>query len=320
MINPLLNIQNLSVLLSRAEPPLYLVKDINMTINANEIVGLVGESGSGKSITAFSILNLLDSGLKRRAEAIFYKDTDLMQKSEAELRALRGNEISMIFQDPMSALNPLLKIGKQLDEVISVHQPLDKEERKLKIIEVLRELDFPDPEIRLHQYPHELSGGLRQRILIAMALLNMPDLVIADEPTTALDVTTQAKSLELLLRMREKYEAAFLIISHDLYLLSKISDRIYVMYAGEIIEEGKAIDIFTNPLHPYTRGLIDAIPIPGEFRQVTSIPGTLPNPGSRPTGCIFSDRCSYTKENCRKEKPDYQTDSDRQVKCFYPLG
>lgn len=317
--NPILNIKNLNIFAHINGKAIQLLNNVSLKIFREEVVGLVGESGSGKTITAFSTIKLFPESLKFNAESIEFNGKNIMEMHKKELEKIRGKEIAFIFQDPMSALNPLLKIKTQLEEVLIEHSDLDAQQRKEKIIEILKELDFPEPERKIRQYPHQLSGGLRQRVLIAMAILTNPSLIVADEPTTALDVTTQAKSLHLLKKMKEKVKSSILFISHDLYLLSKIADRIYVMYAGEVVEAGPSEILLKNPKHPYTQGLIDAIPIPGAKKKIKPIPGTIPDPGQKPSGCIFSTRCSFAQDKCFQEKPELVEKNNHAVKCFYPL-
>ena len=320
----LLEIKNLTINLQHKGQSYPLVNDVNLTIPENEIVGLVGESGSGKTLTALSILQLHQSPqIKITSGEILLDGKNLLKLSKKKLQKIAGNKICMIFQDPMTSLNPLMKLGKQLDEVIKIHHNIPAKERKKNIISLLNLVGFPDPDKRLKQFPHQLSGGLQQRVMIAMALLNNPRLLIADEPTTALDVTTQAQILRLLLKLKEKYNISILFISHDLLLISKITRLINIMYAGEIVESGKTDNIFNSPFHPYTKGLLDALPqveYKNSKKTIKPIPGNIPNPQDRTKGCIFSDRCFNVKEKCYENEPKISTNlGEHAYKCFFPL-
>ena len=317
----LLEIKNLSVNLTRKDTVFPLVKNISFTIPFNEIVGLVGESGSGKTLTALSILQLhRASQIQISSGEILLNGENLLELPRKKMQNIAGNKISMIFQDTMTSLNPLIKLGKQLDEMLKIHQKLTSSERKEKIIHLLNQVGFPEPEKRLNQYPHQLSGGLQQRVMIAMALLNNPQLLIADEPTTALDVTTQAQILKLLLELKRKFKISILFISHDLLLISKITNLINVMYAGEIVESGKTETVFKSPLHPYTLGLLNALPQLNSSKKILPIPGSIPGPHERKNGCVFFNRCEYSKSDCAAKEPDISFNSENHFyKCFYPV-
>lgn len=317
--NTVFSCRNLQIVFPWKNTPVPLVNRISFHIDHDEIVGLVGESGSGKSLTAFAILRLLPTNLQMSAEEMRLNESDLLNLPETEMQQIRGKRVSMIFQDPFSALNPLLPLKVQLEEVLKYHTSLTKEERYGKMIEVLQMLDFPDPQEKLRQYPHQLSGGLNQRMVIAMALITEPDLIIADEPTTALDVTTQAYTLYLLQHIQQKKKNSILFISHDLLLLSKLADRIYVMYRGEMVEEAAARSIFNQPAHPYTQGLIDAIPLPSVQKEIKPIPGMIPPPSADRRGCVFADRCFRVQPECRKTSPPWQKTKYGRVRCFFPL-
>lgn len=295
------------------------VRGVSFSINEGEVCGIVGESGSGKSVTAKSIISLIPSPGKIKSGEIFLEDVNLLQLPEKELRSIRGNQIAMISQDPMSSLNPVLKIGKQMTEIITRHQKLSKKEAKKLAIDLLREVGISSPEERFNQYPHELSGGMKQRVMIAMAISCKPKLLIADEPTTALDVTIQAQILELMKELREKTNTAILLITHDLGVVAQNCSRVIVMYGGLIMEEGPVVEIFENPKHPYTEGLLKSLPkiSDGYKERLKPIEGTTPNLLHPPKGCPFADRCPYVMEKCHNELPPYfQTDEGHRSMCW----
>ncbi len=322
MTNHLLEINGLNIQLKKPAGNIELVSDLSLSIGHKEIVGLVGESGSGKTLTALSILRLHNSPqINITGGKIIFNGIDLLQEPARSMQKIAGNKIAMIFQDPMTSLNPLIKIEKQLDEIITQHNPLPPRERREKILNILTKIGFPDPEKRIKQYPHQLSGGLQQRVMIAMSLLNNPQLLIADEPTTALDVTTQSQILQLLLDIREQFNLSILFISHDLLLINKLTDRTYVMYAGEIIESGPTKKLFNKPAHHYTKGLLDALPRLSDNKTIKPIPGGVPEPGKISKGCKFYERCDSAKEKCRTETPIVKKSGDKAYyKCHYPLS
>jgi len=269
---------------------------IDLRVREQEIVGIVGESGGGKSVAAFSILRLVDPPGKIEAGEIFFEGTDLLTKSEAEMRSIRGRDISMIFQDPMTALNPLHTIQDQIDEILRLHTNLNGAGRREKILSLLREVGIPDPEERLRSYPHQFSGGMLQRVVIAIALAAQPKLIIADEPTTALDVTVQAQILRLMEEMVKRHRAALILITHDLAVVANLTRRVAVMYCGKIVEEGPTDEVVGSPLHPYTRGLLQSIPSlakkrTGKVARLPQIPGIVPSLLDLPAGCAFAPRC-----------------------------
>ncbi|MET3292791.1 UNVERIFIED_CONTAM: peptide/nickel transport system ATP-binding protein [Brevibacillus sp. OAP136] len=295
------------------------VRGVSFDIKKGEIVGIVGESGSGKSVMAKSILRLIATTGKIVNGEIRFQDKNLLDMSERELRDIRGNRIAMIFQDPMTSLNPVVTIGKQLIEVICRHRQVTKAEARQRAIELLRQVGIPSPEQRIDQYPHEFSGGMRQRALIAMALSCEPELLIADEPTTALDVTIQAQILDLMKEMSAKTNTAIMLITHDLGVVAQICSRVIVMYGGMVMEKGPVDDIFYRPQHPYTQGLLKSLPKAngGEKERLTPIEGTPPNLLNPPLGCPFADRCPHVMEKCRQELPRFaQAGADHETRCW----
>lgn len=296
-----LTIQGLQV---RFPGPLPAVDGVDLSIPAGKIVGLVGESGCGKSVTALSILGLLPPGGAISAGSIRFQGRDLCTLPERELRRLRGDRISMIFQDPMSALNPVLPVGEQVAEGLRLHQRLSRREAKARTLELFREVGVPDPERRWSAYPRELSGGLCQRVMIAMAMACRPAVLLADEPTTALDVTIQAQILRLMARLSREAGTAILLITHNMGVVAQLCDMVYVMYAGEIVEQAETFALFDHPRHPYTQGLLRAIPsLEGEQASLYAIPGSVPEPGEALEGCRFSGRCDRAGPACQRVHP-----------------
>lgn len=279
-----------------------VLNGVNFTIRKGEIFGLVGETGCGKSVTASTILRLLPPNSEVSGEVLF-KGENLLEKSEEEMRKIRGKEISIIFQDPMTSLNPLFKIRDQMLDIITLHNNLSKEEAEKHAKELLKSVGLPDPERILNSYPHELSGGMRQRVMIAMALSSNPSLLIADEPTTALDVTIQKQILELILELKDQYEFSVLFITHDLGVVAEICDRVGVMYAGNIVEIATTEELFETPLHPYTQGLLSVVPDPRYRKKLEPLKGSVPSLLNPPTGCRFHPRCNYATEICKQKKP-----------------
>lgn len=279
-----------------------VLNGVNLTIRKGEIFGLVGETGCGKSVTSMTILKLLPPNAEVSGKIIF-KGENLLEKSEEEMRKIRGKEISMIFQDPMTSLNPLFKIKDQMIDIITLHNNLSKKEAEERAKELLTAVGLPDPERILNSYPHELSGGMRQRVMIAMALSSNPSLLIADEPTTALDVTIQKQILNLISRLKEEYSFSVLLITHDLGVVAEVCDRVGVMYAGNIVEVASTEELFKNPLHPYTQGLLSVVPDPRYKKPLKPLRGSVPSLLNPPTGCRFHPRCDYASEICKQEKP-----------------
>ena len=303
-MDTLLEVKNLSTSFLTEYGPLRAVDDISFSIKKSETVGLVGESGCGKSVTSLSLLRMIDSPGKIESGEIFFNQRNLLDLSESEIRKIRGNEISMIFQEPMNCLNPVFTIGNQIGEVFRIHRNLSKKESTLKTIEMLKLVNIPSPEKRINDYPHHLSGGMRQRVMIAMALACHPKFLIADEPTTALDVTVQAQILTLMAQLQSELGMAILFITHDLGVVAEICDRVMIMYAGKIVESGRVSKVFKEPRHPYTKGLLDSIPKLGQKKHfLPTVGGTIPSLWELPKGCRFSNRCPYKKEICQKEEP-----------------
>ncbi len=298
------------------------VDGLNLYVKRGEVLGLVGESGCGKSVTSLSVLRLVSPPGKIDSGEILFDGKDLLKFSGHEMTQIRGNRIAMIFQQPTSSLNPVFRIGDQISEVLNIHQELGKKAGKARALELLSMVGIPDPERRLNAYPHELSGGMAQRVMIAMALACVPELLIADEPTTALDVTIQAQILDLMRDMRSKLDTAIVLITHDLGVVAEMADRIAVMYAGQIVEEATVDELFTNPKHPYTRGLIGSIPVLGVVKDALDvIPGNVPNLIDLPVGCRFAPRCRARVENnlqiCLEKVPELKPVAvDHTARCW----
>jgi oligopeptide/dipeptide ABC transporter ATP-binding protein len=304
MDNNLLSIQNLQVEFQSSKGAAKAVSGISLDIAKGETVGLVGESGCGKSVSSMSILRLIENPGKITGGKIIFNNKDLLTLSESEIRKIRGRRISMIFQEPMTSFNPVFTIGDQLTEALLVHFDISEEEAWNKGTEMLREAGIPEPEQRMEQYPHELSGGMKQRAMIAMGLICNPELIIADEPTTALDVTVQAQILELLKDLQQKHNTSVLLITHDLAVVAQTCDRVYVMYASKIVEEANVDTLFDSALHPYTKGLFACIPrVDSKGEELYVIKGNVPDPLSFPSGCKFHPRCPFAKDICKKEEP-----------------
>ncbi len=318
----LIDVKGLSVKFKTDRGEAYAVRDVNFSIKAHETLGLVGESGSGKSVTAQSILKLHPKDRTIIAGEIRYKGENLLDKSEKEMQKIRGNHISMIFQDPKVALNPNIKVGKQISETIRYHKKISKNASIEQTIKLINEVGIPFAEERYYQYPHEFSGGMLQRFMIAIALSCNPDFLIADEPTTALDVTVQAQILRMMKKLQKDFGMSILIITHNLGIVSEICDHVAVMYAGELVEISDVFSIFSKPLHPYTNGLLEAIPILGQkHKKLKNIEGHPPNIFDCIQGCHFSPRCPYKTDICLTEKPLLkQVGNLRYVACHNPLN
>ena len=294
-----------------------VVRGVDLRIAPGEVVGLVGESGSGKSMTALATMRLLPSGGAVTSGRILFRGQDLRERSAGELNRLRGSQIGMIFQDPLTALNPALSIGRQLTDAIRTHQPLGRRAAMARAEELLALVGIPYPRQRLLAFPHELSGGMRQRVMIALAVSCNPSLLIADEPTTALDVTVQAQVMDLLDRIRSEFGIAILFISHNLELVAEISTRVTVMYAGRVVESGDVRALFASPLHPYTRQLLHCIPrLDGNRGPMPTIPGLPPKIGSLPPGCPFAPRCDFAEPRCSAEEPPIRRHARQMAVCF----
>ena len=303
---PILDVQNLRVRFETHHGVVRAVDGVSFSLEEGETLGLVGESGSGKSVTNLALMGLIPSppGVVE-ADALRFEDRDLLALSDEELRGVRGNEISMIFQDPMTSLNPLLTVGRQLTEVLEVHERLSRREARKRAAAGLADVGIPEPERRLDQYPHELSGGMRQRVMIAMGLLCRPKILLADEPTTALDVTIQAQILELMQKLQREYGTAIILVTHDLGVVAGMSDRVNVMYAGRLAETAGAVELFDDPRHPYTRGLLGSVPrLSGDTdADLDSIKGSPPDLADLPAGCAFRPRCTFETQRCAAEPP-----------------
>src|SRR5829696_70145 len=284
----LLDVQDLTVIFAGAGPPVTAVDRVSFQIAPGETLGLVGESGSGKSVTAFSILRLLQPPGRITGGRVMFEGRDLLALPEREMREVRGAKISLIFQEPMTALNPVMRVGDQIAEALTVHRMAGRSDARLRAIELLEAVKITDPERRVDDYPHQLSGGMRQRVMIAIALACRPPLVIADEPTTALDVTVQAQILDLLRAMKREFGISLLLITHDLGVIAETADRVAIMYAGRIVETGAVREIFRNPKHPYTQGLLASIPGGAPGQRLRAIEGTVPMLGALPPGCDFN--------------------------------
>jgi oligopeptide/dipeptide ABC transporter ATP-binding protein len=318
MSEPLLSVENLRTYFHTPTAVARSVDGVSFVVNAGETVGIVGESGCGKSVTALSILRLIQPpGRIEEGSRIMFEGKDLVTLDDAGMRQIRGNRISMIFQEPMSALNPVFTVGDQVAEVARVHGTGSRKDAWNRAVEMLTLTGIPSPAERAKQYPHQLSGGMRQRVLIAMALIMSPALVIADEPTTALDVTIQAQILELLVDLQKRLGTSILMITHDLGVIAETTSRVLVMYGGEIVEEAPVKVLFANAHHPYTEGLMNAMPqITDSRERLNVIPGTVPPPTAWPSGCRFRDRCPYSWEKCEREHPPlYQIGEGHTSRC-----
>ena len=319
MTEHLLAIENLKTYFYTREGVIPAVDGVNLTIRPGGTLALVGESGCGKSVTALSIMRLVPTPPGKIADGrIIFNGENLLEKTDSAMRAIRGNEISMIFQEPMTALNPVFTVGRQISEAIILHQGLSKQEAQMKAVEMLRLVGIPSPERRVDDYPHQMSGGMRQRVMIAMALSCNPKLLIADEPTTALDVTIQAQILDLMKALQEELQTAILLITHDLGVVAETVEEVAVMYLGKIVEQAKVNELFANPLHPYTIGLLGSIPKLHEDRErLRVIEGMVPDPLHMPGGCRFHPRCRFAEAIClREEPPITKLPGDHLVRCW----
>ena len=320
---PLLEVRDLKTYFFTRDGVVRAVDGVSFSVPAGQTLAIVGESGCGKSVTSLSILRLIASPPGRIVSgSIAFQGRDLLGLSEREMRAVRGNEISMIFQEPMSSLNPVLTIGRQIAEALELHRGLSAREAAKRAVEMLRRVNLSEPERRIGQYPHQLSGGMRQRVMIAMALACDPLLLIADEPTTALDVTIQAQILDLMRALQDKTGTAVVLITHDLGVVAEMAQRVVVMYAGRKVEEASVEDLFARPLHPYTVGLLKSIPRLNEVRagsraRLAEIPGTVPSLMKEPVGCIFEPRCAFATPRCRAEYPPLEAKAaDHYAACW----
>ncbi|PYZ99080.1 peptide ABC transporter ATP-binding protein [Alteribacter lacisalsi] len=304
---PLLDVRDLKTYFHTENGTVPSVDGVSFHINKGEVVAIVGESGCGKSVTSYSVMGLVSSPGKIEGGEILLEGNDLTKYSNRQMRKLRGNEMSMIFQEPLTSLNPLFTVGFQISEVILLHQKVSKKEAKQKTIEMIDKVGIPNSKKIYSSFPHQLSGGMRQRIMIAIALACNPKLLIADEPTTALDVSIQAQILELMKKLRKELDTSILLITHDLGVVAEMVDRVIVMYAGKVVEEGTVFELFKDPKHPYTKGLMESTPKIHELKdELYSIKGTVPTPMNMPSGCRFYPRCAFATDKCRTEAPDIE--------------
>ena len=318
----LLEIRNLTVEFGAADRPFAAVKGVDMTLDRGELLGVVGESGSGKSVSMLALMGLVDAPGRVRADVMRFDGHDLLTLSARERRRIVGRDMAMIFQDPMTSLNPSYTVGFQIIETLKVHQPGSRSQMRDRAFELLKLVEIPDPASRLAAYPHQLSGGMSQRVMIAVALACSPKLLVADEPTTALDVTIQAQVLDLLVQLQRKQDMALILITHDLALLAEHARRIAVMYAGEVVETQGVPTLFDAPHHPYTEALLASIPEASRgARRLPTLGGMVPGQWDRPTGCLLSPRCPYVQPNCRGTHPDLFAMPDGGfARCLYPLN
>ncbi|MBL6079811.1 ABC transporter ATP-binding protein [Belnapia sp. T18] len=325
MAEPLLVVENLQTHFRTPDGINRAVDGVSFHVNAGETVAIVGESGCGKSVTSMSILRLIPEPPGKIAGSIRFQGKDLLKLSEPEMRAIRGNEISMIFQEPMTSLNPVLNIGRQIGETLRLHQGLSARDAEAKAVEMLKLVGIPEPGRRVREYPHQLSGGMRQRVMIAIALACNPKLLIADEPTTALDVTIQAQILELMRGLKNTVGAAIVLITHDLGVVAEVAERVVVMYAGKKVEEAPVVELFNTPRHPYTQGLLGSMPklgssLTGTETRLAEIPGLVPSLKQKIPGCVFASRCPHATDLCVKVAPALEEKAPRHVAaCHYAL-
>ncbi|WP_442595975.1 ABC transporter ATP-binding protein [Parapusillimonas sp. JC17] len=321
-MSAVLSVKGLAVELATRRATAYILNDISFDVCPGETVCLVGESGCGKSMTALAIMRLIPEPGRISAGAVALKETDLVKANPAQMRRVRGNKISMIFQEPMTALNPVYTVGDQICEPLRLHQGLSRDEARGKALEILQSVGIPAPERRIDNYPHEMSGGMRQRVMIAMALACDPDVLIADEPTTALDVTVQAQIFDLLREQQRRRGTAIIMITHDMGAVAEMSDRVVVMYGGRVVEEGITAEILASPRHPYTQGLIACLPeldpAPSDHRpDLPEIPGIVPSIWNRGEGCPFADRCDHVMPQCHQAfPPSFQMGPTQKVACW----
>ena len=312
----LLDIRNLAVRFGHFNA----VEGVDLQVEAGEIVGIVGESSSGKSVTMMALMGLIDSNGTISADAMTFDGKDLMKMGARARRKIVGKDIAMIFQDPMTSLNPSYTVGFQIMEVLKLHQGLHGAALKQRAIELMELVEIPSPASRLNAYPHQLSGGMSQRVVIAMAIACRPKLLIADEPTTALDVTIQAQIMELLVNLQKNHGMALVMITHDLAVIAEIANRVQVMYAGQVVETGRVPQLFRTPHHPYTEALLSAIPEHSKgASRLRTLPGVVPGAYDRPGGCLLSPRCPYVQDNCRATRPELVATSHGEARCYYPL-
>ncbi|WP_213950935.1 ABC transporter ATP-binding protein [Tepidanaerobacter syntrophicus] len=318
----ILEIKNLNVKFPAEKKHIHAVNGVDLKIKPAETIGVVGESGCGKSVTLFSILRLLKSPPAIVEGRILFQGRDILKLRENELYTIRGKEVAMIFQEPMTSLNPVMKIGNQIMEALIIHEKLSKAEAVKRTIQLLELVEIPDAKNRIWNYPHQLSGGMRQRVMIAMALACKPKILLADEPTTALDVTTQAQILELLKQIKKSLNTSIVFVSHDLAVVAEIAEKIVVFYAGKIVEESTTVSLFKNPVHPYTKALFGCMPLLNtDSERLSVIEGSIPDPTDLPTGCVFYPRCKYSIKECSEKEPKLSNiDNDHRVACHRAMG
>ena len=316
----LLDIKDLSVKFPSAGGPLYAVDGVSLAVDPGEILGIVGESGSGKSFAMLALMGLVPFPGQVTARSLLFDGRDLLTLPDAERRKLAGKDMAMIFQEPATSLNPCFTVGYQIVETLQVHEHMDRKRANTRAIELLEQVGIPAPESRLAAYPHQLSGGMNQRVMIAMAIACNPKLLIADEPTTALDVTIQAQILDLLLSLQRERGMALILITHNMSVVAEIAQRVAVMYSGQVMEERAAADLFNAPQHPYTAALFAARPESRIGERLATIPGTVPNLTERPNGCLFSPRCAYATPLTAGVRPELRAWKGGTVRCHYPLG
>ncbi len=318
---PALAVEGLSVEFATHDKPFRAVDDVTLTIEPGEVVGIVGESGSGKSVTSLAIMGLVDKQGAVTANRIAFGDQDLLNITPRERRQIVGKQIAMIFQEPMTSLNPCYTVGFQIMEALRIHIGGTRAERRARAADLLHQVGIPDPQARLSNFPHQLSGGMSQRVMIAMALACNPSLLIADEPTTALDVTIQAQILDLLRDLQADRGMSLLLVTHDLAVVAEIAHRVVIMYAGQIVETGTIPEIFSHPRHPYTAALLEALPERATVRgHLQTIPGVVPGPHDRPNGCLLSPRCRFATDRCHTQRPALTGPAVQATRCHTPLG
>ncbi|KLK94962.1 peptide ABC transporter ATP-binding protein [Microvirga vignae] len=316
----LVEIENLSVEFPTQGGIMRAVDGVSLKLEEGEVLGVVGESGSGKSVTMLALMGLIPFPGRVRADKLTFNGRDLLTISEKERRKLTGKDVAMIFQEPTTSLNPSFTVGFQLTETLRLHEGMDRKAAERRAIELLSQVGIPSPESRLSAYPHQLSGGMNQRVMIAMAIACNPKLLIADEPTTALDVTIQAQILDLLMNLQKERKMGLVMITHNMGVVADTAQRVMVMYAGQIMEERSAADLFASPQHPYTAALLAALPERSEGGRLATIPGVVPGLYDRPKGCLFSPRCAYATEHSRNVRPELRPWASGHIRCHYPLG
>jgi len=317
---PLLSLRNLSVVFDTASGPFKAVDGVDITVEPGEVLGIVGESGSGKSVAMLGLMGLLPPSATVTADEMTFEGRDMRAMSDRERRKIIGGDIAMIFQEPVASLNPCFTVGYQIREALKAHTDLDRKARQTRAVELLQQVGMPEPERRLTAYPHQLSGGMSQRVMIAMATACSPKLLIADEPTTALDVTIQAQILDLLVDLQKQHGMAMILITHDMGVIAETAERVVVQYAGQQVERQPVATLFDTPHHPYTAALLAAIPERATGARLPTIPGVVPGQGDRPNGCLFNPRCPKADDTCRTVVPPRQPPALGEALCHYPLN